>query len=279
MSKAPWIKFYPKDWLDFRVTRMTLHAQGAYIRILGLMWSDSPDMCSIEDNPDWISRALGIPKDQWTKIRKQLMPSNDPIFQSSNGKLVSLRLKKESDEYFDYIEKQSKKGKASAQQRFNRGSTAEQPRARVSESESEAPKSSFSSSDLKRDSKESSVEKDIVVPNGRPHDFPTQILVYLNEQCGTNFTTRSKQSMTLIQTRMREGYSEDDFKTVIDNMVKEWLHDPKMQAYLRPITLFGTKFESYLQRSNLPQTFGTSKTSSNLAAGKTVIEKIRKGEI
>ena len=62
-------------------------------------------------------------------------------------------------------------------------------------------------------------------------------------------------------------------------MVKEWLHDPKMQAYLRPITLFGTKFESYLQRSRLPETFGTAKTSGNLAAAQTVIEKIRKGEI
>ena len=37
----------------------------------------------------------------------------------------------------------------------------------------------------------------------------------------------------------------EDFKAVIDYKVSEW-KGTKMEDYLRPETLFGTKFESYL---------------------------------
>ena len=42
----------------------------------------------------------------------------------------------------------------------------------------------------------------------------------------------------------------DDFKSVIDKKSKEWL-GTNMERYLRPDTLFGTKFESYLNQ-NIP---------------------------
>jgi hypothetical protein len=45
---------------------------------------------------------------------------------------------------------------------------------------------------------------------------------------------------------LAEGFTIDDFKTVIDKKCAEWLGDSKMEPYLRPETLFGTKFESYL---------------------------------
>ena len=38
------------------------------------------------------------------------------------------------------------------------------------------------------------------------------------------------------------------FKKVVDNKVSEW-QGTKMDGFLRPITLFGTKFESYLQQN------------------------------
>ena len=47
----------------------------------------------------------------------------------------------------------------------------------------------------------------------------------------------------------RTGFSGSDFYTVIDNKVVEWLKDPKWSKYLRPKTLFGSKFESYLNQS------------------------------
>ena len=40
-----------------------------------------------------------------------------------------------------------------------------------------------------------------------------------------------------------------DFEKVIDAKYREWHGSPKMSKYLRPETLFGTKFDSYLNES------------------------------
>jgi uncharacterized phage protein (TIGR02220 family) len=52
---------------------------------------------------------------------------------------------------------------------------------------------------------------------------------------------------------MNEGFTVEDFMTVIDNKVEEWGKPPKagakdMRVYIRPGTLFGTKFEAYLNQ-------------------------------
>jgi len=73
-----------------------------------------------------------------------------------------------------------------------------------------------------------------------------EIVAYLNERTGSSFRTTTKATQTLIRARWREGFRIDDFKRVIDNKTEEWGNDPKMSQYLRPETLFGTKFESYL---------------------------------
>jgi uncharacterized phage protein (TIGR02220 family) len=75
------------------------------------------------------------------------------------------------------------------------------------------------------------------------------IVNYLNEKLGAKFNANSGASKKLINTRLSEGFSVDDFKRVIDAKYSEWI-GTEWQKYLRPITLFGTKFESYL---NQPQ--------------------------
>lgn len=74
------------------------------------------------------------------------------------------------------------------------------------------------------------------------------VVSYLNQQAGTRYKATSEKTQRLIKARLNEGFSLDDFMSVIDNMCAEWIGDAKMQAYLRPETLFGTKFESYLNR-------------------------------
>lgn len=72
------------------------------------------------------------------------------------------------------------------------------------------------------------------------------IVDYLNEKTHSNYRERTPKTKRLIEARMKEGFTLDDFKTVIDKKCADWLGDAKMQQYLRPETLFGTKFESYL---------------------------------
>lgn len=78
-----------------------------------------------------------------------------------------------------------------------------------------------------------------------------EIVTYLNELCGTNYKSNGKKIRSLISARMNEGFTVEDFKTVIWKKSREWKDDPNMCQYLRPITLFGTKFESYLNQQTV----------------------------
>lgn len=74
------------------------------------------------------------------------------------------------------------------------------------------------------------------------------VIDYLNEKAGTSFKCTTKKTQALIHARYKETFTTMDFKKVIDNKVTEWLNDSEMNQYLRPETLFGTKFESYLNQ-------------------------------
>ena len=73
-----------------------------------------------------------------------------------------------------------------------------------------------------------------------------QIIDYLNKKTGSNYKTSTSKTKSLITSRLNEKYTVDDFKKVIDIKSEQWLKDSKMKAYLRPETLFGAKFEGYL---------------------------------
>lgn len=74
------------------------------------------------------------------------------------------------------------------------------------------------------------------------------ILSYLNEKAGTSYRASSKKTQSLINARFNETFTIDDFKRVIDIKVAEWGNDEKMSKFLRPETLFGPKFESYINQ-------------------------------
>lgn len=97
--------------------------------------------------------------------------------------------------------------------------------------------------DIEEDSKD-----DIYSP-AKPN-FASEIIDYLNQKAGTHYRTNVKKTCDLIKARMNEGFTVDDFKKVIDNKCDDWLKDERMSAYLRPVTLFGTKFESYLNEKH-----------------------------
>lgn len=72
------------------------------------------------------------------------------------------------------------------------------------------------------------------------------IVEYLNSKANKNYKHTSKATQRHIDARLNENYTIEDFKNVIDIKVSHWLGDPKMEMYLRPETLFGNKFEGYL---------------------------------
>lgn len=71
------------------------------------------------------------------------------------------------------------------------------------------------------------------------------IVDYLNAKANTSFRSTTKSTQQHIHARLEEGFIFNDFKIVINKKCAEWI-GTEFEQYLRPQTLFGTKFESYL---------------------------------
>lgn len=72
-------------------------------------------------------------------------------------------------------------------------------------------------------------------------------IAYLNQVANKRhkFVDKTKR---LLLARFKEGYTLEDFKQVIDIKTAEWKDSPEFSKYLRPETLFGTKFDGYLNQ-------------------------------
>ena len=122
------------------------------------------------------------------------------------------------------------------------------------------------------------------VPTGTGEDVPTQkrkilkkdikkdivekppyseIIDYLNSKAGKAYRWQGKATQSHINARFADGYTLEDFKKVIDNKSAEW-KGGKWEQYLRPETLFGNKFEGYLNQGKEGENNGT-KTGESTA--------------
>jgi uncharacterized phage protein (TIGR02220 family) len=79
-------------------------------------------------------------------------------------------------------------------------------------------------------------------------DVIKDIIDDLNSVLQSSYKYASSKNRELIRARLNEGHTFEDFKTVHRKMAKAWGLDNKMRQYLRPLTLYSNKFESYLNR-------------------------------
>ena len=82
----------------------------------------------------------------------------------------------------------------------------------------------------------------------------SKIITYLNTKTNSNYKSGSTKTRDLIKARFNEGFQLEDFIKVIDIKTAEWMNDPVWCNYLRPETLFGTKFESYINQKSVKKT-------------------------
>lgn len=76
---------------------------------------------------------------------------------------------------------------------------------------------------------------------------PTEEVVnHLNNRLGTKYKPTTQATRKLVKARIKEGFTVEDMKTVIDKKAAEWVGNPKMSQFLRPDILLGNKFEGYL---------------------------------
>lgn len=105
-------------------------------------------------------------------------------------------------------------------------------------------------------------QKKTVEPVKKKEPPPYQeIIDYLNEKAGKRFKVNAKTEAH-INARVNDGYTLADFRAVIEKKVAEW-RGTEMDKFLRPETLFGTKFEGYLNQNETARKKAKSTGFSN----------------
>lgn len=93
-----------------------------------------------------------------------------------------------------------------------------------------------------------------------------EIIEYLNLKTGSKFKPTTKPYIQAIRSRLKEGYTVDDFKTVIDKKCREW-KGTKLEKYLTPKTLFApSHFDTYLNSNEMAAMTDTERKVAELNA-------------
>ena len=101
-----------------------------------------------------------------------------------------------------------------------------------------------------------------------------EIIEYLNLKTGSKFKPTTKPYVQAIRARLKEGYTVDDFKTVIDKKCREW-QGTKLEKYLTPKTLFApSHFDTYL---NSNETATMTDTERKVAELHALIDAVERG--
>lgn len=98
---------------------------------------------------------------------------------------------------------------------------------------------------------QSNTKEPITKESNTKSELYRSIVDHLNKACGTAYRSASRKTQRLIDARLREGFTPEDFFRVIDVKAAAWKEDEKMSKYLRPETLFGSKFEAYLNEKEV----------------------------
>ena len=241
-EKTPAFQFYPKDWLsDINVIRMSLEQRGMYIHLLSFCWLEG----SIPADPKEVCLLLGMGQEYSIDEFKgawALVASCFELSQKDPSRLVHLRLEKERKKQDEWKKKSVSGGKASAKARQPKDKSSVKGGVRVVEPPL-VPNGNTAVCSLQSSSSSSLKPKRLL--SGKPD--PQEILDYLNLKVQRHFKLTPKH-LKYINARINEGYSLDDFKKVVDAMNAKWSGDGDMMGYLRPITLFSPKMDSYLNQ-------------------------------
>ncbi len=164
---------------------------------------------------------------------------------------IRSQLDKDNQKYAETAEKRRENGKLGGRPKSN--SFIEKPKKPNGFSENQT-KAKKPDNDNVNDNENVNVNDNTYnVPSLTSEDRPAyqyeDIINYLNQKADTHFRHTSADTQKHIRARYNDGFKFEDFKTVIDKKVKEW-KGTEMEKFLRPATLFGTKFEGYLNQQD-----------------------------
>ena len=190
----------------------------------------------------------------------QLVASSDKVLGLTTQKVRTILKNREKKGYIEFLTSGSK-GKESTlkitikQQLFNNNVTNKSEQLQ----QVEGGKQQQSNNNVTTLSKKK--EKD--------NNIYSLVIDYLNKKANTNYRASTKNTQSFINARVKEGYTVEDFKKVIDSKSKEWLNTD-FEKYLRPATLFGTKFENYLNEANKKAPIAVGAENKNIKVNPSI---------
>lgn len=173
---------------------------------------------------------------------------NDPGF-SGLIKMVFIPIRQQMDRDTDKYEKKCKKNKESIQNYWDKvkadANEYERIQTYTNEYERIPANTNVANTNTKtnKNTNASTDKTTMSVPDAS--SLSSDLISYLNDKAGTSHKP-TKTVVRQIQGLLDNGYTPFQIRTVIDKKCDEWLNDSKMRGYLRPSTLFGDKFDEYL---------------------------------
>ncbi len=115
-ERSPAFQWYPEKW-EAPTSRLSDSSYRVYHRILNWMWMNSPNQCSIADDPEAIAVALAIDKEKAAAALAEIQNKHSPLLKHEEGRLVSNGLRKEVKKQAQWSRKSREGGLASAKAR------------------------------------------------------------------------------------------------------------------------------------------------------------------
>ena len=85
-SKLNWFACSLTEWYPPEVEMQSLEVQGAYWRVLKYMWQYAEDQSTIEDHPKKLAHVVGVPEDEWLRIREAMQNNGYALFEEQEDK-------------------------------------------------------------------------------------------------------------------------------------------------------------------------------------------------
>ncbi len=261
MGRRTWLKLYADAWLRGTLREETAETRGVWGDLLALA-ADSAygDDGMIQLAPGvgltdvQIEDVLKLTHDEWATAKPRLVVT-DRIKVGEGNCLQIVNWKRYQSEYSRQKQYRGKDEETSLKEK-EKAAEAEKRRLRKKKKTPKVtPQSDTRKLHRERDKererdKKKTNNKD-TVGQARPDNLVKVVIDYLNAQIGSRFKPDSKKTVALITARLKEGWELLDFRKVVDLKCAQWDCEPEMRRYRRPETLFGTKFESYVNESEL----------------------------
>ena len=196
----------------------------------------------------------------------QLVASSDKVLGLTTQKVRTILKNLEKKGYIEFLTSGSK-GKESTlkitikQQLFNNNVTNKTEQLQQVEGDSQQQSNNNVTTLSKKKEKDNNIY--------------SLVIDYLNKKANTNYRPTTKNTQSFINARVKEGYTIEDFKKVIDSKSREWLNTD-FEKYLRPATLFGTKFENYLNEANKKTPIAVGAENKNIKLNPSICNPRRK---